>query len=527
MIVRAVDQATVPLDNVKRKLDEVTGSLEESQIAGGDALDALGQKSGELGDEFEDLGEAAGNFGGFISQNLPQLIAIGTVAVIGLFNKIKDVIEEHERLVNTAERLDLPTERVENYSKAWLKVAEELSDAARGFTELKDSQTRAFAALNIDPRGAGAADAAITRIAAASGTRQEKIDALRILTGRSYDEMAAELDKEMKRLTEVLGGYRDYYGDLVGTTTRAQQEGVVFGQTDVGKLLKSGQLSTDLQLRKTEEQQREIDQWAKDIQTSFDRAIRAAESGRKDAADDLVRSRLQQQRDAFNRQAEYLHDQAKAVQDLEKSTADSIERTNRDIARSANQAMGDIEQRMSEAAKNIKYPFEDTIGAIQDGLRDAVSFADFSLKHLVERIIINLTQKKLFDAIDHVGDALRDAFGGAGGGFLGGVGKFFGSLFGGNAGGGTASGIRRVGEDGEELVSSGINSMRIYNRRQLQFLAGNASAPVSQPIYAPTHHYTISGVETSQVIEYIERTRKADQQAWVQKFKDNGFGRLR
>ena len=51
------------------------------------------------------------------------------------------------------------------------------------------------------------------------------------------------------------------------------------------------------------------------------------------------------------------------------------------------------------------------------------------------------------------------------------------------AGGGTASGTTLVGENGPELVTSGINSMKVYNQRQMAFNGGGSAQVKVAPVY--------------------------------------------
>ena len=114
--------------------------------------------------------------------------------------------------------------------------------------------------------------------------------------------------------------------------------------------------------------------------------------------------------------------------------------------------------------------------------------------------------------------------GGGGGGLFSKVGKFLGGIFG-NAGGGQESGLRWVGEEGPELVASGPNAMRVYNMRQMAFAGGGGSQQSTK--YYDHRTYNISGVETQQVVAYIENTRREDQRGMLRMLERNGFGSMR
>ena len=83
-----------------------------------------------------------------------------------------------------------------------------------------------------------------------------------------------------------------------------------------------------------------------------------------------------------------------------------------------------------------------------------------------------------------------------------------------------------VGEEGPELEVGGINTSRVYNQRQLAFMAGGGQQQAVPTVhYAPV--YNLSGVETQKIVEYIEDGRKRDQKGMLTMLYNNGFGRMR
>jgi Prophage tail length tape measure protein len=116
---------------------------------------------------------------------------------------------------------------------------------------------------------------------------------------------------------------------------------------------------------------------------------------------------------------------------------------------------------------------------------------------------------------------------GNGGGFLGSIFSLFSG--GSHAGGGTISAgrIGLVGENGPELVAAGMSSMSVLNSRQLAF-GGAGGGGIN---YAPVTQFNVSGnVDSSvkaEIIDYVERARKSDQQGFLKILYNNGFGRLR
>ena len=182
-------------------------------------------------------------------------------------------------------------------------------------------------------------------------------------------------------------------------------------------------------------------------------------------------------------------------------------------------------QRMAEAYVSPVKQFTDNI---KDAFESMVRTGKFSMKSLINNLIAELLQKRLYDAIDKMGDALETALSGKSGkgnGFIAGAAKFLGSFFG-YAGGGKASRTFVTGEDGPELVTSGINSLRVFNARQLAFNgAGGAGGSVAAMTYAPV--YNISGVETQAVVAYVERSKQEDQRGLLRMLERNGFGRMK
>lgn len=113
--------------------------------------------------------------------------------------------------------------------------------------------------------------------------------------------------------------------------------------------------------------------------------------------------------------------------------------------------------------------------------------------------------------------ALQGQLSASGGGGSGGFLKFVGGLFG-LAGGGNFDGLRKVGEDGPELVGG---RGRVWNQRQLAFAGGGASIN-----YAPTFNLSITSSgdddRDRQLIEYVDTRISQSQQEFVRTLDRNG-----
>jgi len=534
MVVEAVDRASAPLESVKDKVDGLSNSIDGTKAAAEDALPAVGKAATDVVDDFEDLGQSASRAASFMGPAMVEAAVVAGVALISLAKYIKEVSDEHARIQNVADNLALPYELVNQYSESWQGVAQNIERAARGFTELSEAQARALKALGVPATGAGTVSA-LTKIAASTGTRQEKIDALSIISGKSYEESAKELDAELKRLGEIVFQYRDHYDNQIAVT-RGQLEGVDKNPKDLSQMFRTGELAGPATVKKGNEGRAELE-----------RVRKARADGTADAIKEMEKEQQARER-AAEKAARLAERSAEAAKNLEESNYREFERA-QDARRRATEAAVREQDRAAKETqkqwddawnginkatdeslratfKDLEVPVNEFVETWKDAMKDMVFFGDFSFKRLVARIIVQLTSRELFAAIDRVGDALDTALSAGGGGLIGGVKSFFKGIFGGNAGGGTASGVRLVGEEEPELVASGPNTMRVYNMRQMAFAAGGGAAQPA-PVYNDNRTYTISGVETQQVVAYIENTRREDQRGMLRMLERNGFGSMR
>lgn len=543
MVVQAVDQATAPLENVKQKLDEVTGGMEDAKDTAGKALPQIGKGADELSDSLDDLGQSAAGAALHLGPGMIQAIAAAGFAFVALVKYIRDAAEEHRRLEDLATTLSLPYETVKEYGKAWEEVAVQLNEAARGYTKLKEAQLAAFSAINIDPSSSTQTDRLRTLVSLGKGTELEKIDALRRLFGVDDKQALEIIRRENERFFNSvtaanLGISADaakkiFEGQDAGLTPQLAQsvrdfrttEGIGFGQLDVSRL--TSRLPTPNAAEEQIKGVKELESTIADIQREAERNRKEQERESVQATREAERERTQALRDEMKSQEiefnRFMERRKAAAAEIamtqkmidEKFSADSLDK----VAKASGEAA-------AETLKNIKLPFEDFTTAVKNGFDNIVRTGDISMKRLVANIIAELTRKSLFEAIDKLADALGSALSGGSskGGLLGGIASFVGSLFG-KAGGGRASGWEWVGEEGPELAYFGAGG-RVVNSRQAAFM-GSGDSGKRAPTIVNNHTYTISGVETSQVVAYIEQTRRQDQMANVKMLERNGFGRMR
>lgn len=532
LIVKVIDEATVPLTNIQNRVAGVTRMSNESTRSLGGLASASARVSSVLGNS--GLSRALGSVNSLLGVGgLVGAAGLAAVAISQLREKVKETVEEHKRLNDLADRLDLPVDKVKRYGEEWEKVALKINDAARGFSTFGEAQSRAFAALGINQYAPGSQDQALTRIAAASGSRQSKIDVLRILGNISPDGAAKQLDRELERLRSFTSTSRNR------RTTVAEAEGVQFGAVDVDQLRRTYSIATEVELQRQKDARRELEgierarvegrkEALKDIEeaekeaqkrrneiflaeaSEMNRAYEVELAGRErinDAIEESVRdtaetvgSLLDQMLDGF----ESIGEQIKIQQGPDQRFTGAIAALDNYIAE-----VEDVSARAEEMTTGWLYRFE-------DALVEVVRTGKISFRDLAESIILDLARIQAKAAVVGIGKALFDS---------GGVAGFIGGLLGGNAGGGTASGVRIVGEEGPELVSGGINTFKVFNQRQAAFAsAGGGAGPL---VYHDQRQYHLSGVETGQVIAYIERGREQDQKGILKMLKDNGFGRMR
>lgn len=525
MVVRAVDEATQPLEDVKKSLDEVNGGLENVQKTAGEALPAIGKGATTASDGFDDLGAAAKGAAFHIGPGTIEAVAAAGVALVALANYVKDAAEEHLRLMDIADRLDLPYDAVKDYSEAWMDVAIALNDAARGYKELNSSQAAVLKGLGLDPSNQGEFDRIRKLVAVGEGTRQEKIDVFRRVFGMSYEEAARELDTQINKFytAAALGGYNPAVSGAQPTV-----DGITARSLNVSQLLNSGRVQSPLQVKQLQDDQREAERAIADINRAV--AQEQAKAARQAEQDKKARDRasLDAMRDKADAEAGILQQGYKSELALDKATNQAIIEGDKEVAAASKDAWKLINDDTAASLRQMVIPVNEFVESWKDAMKDMVYFGDFSFKRLVARIVVNLTSKELFSAIDKVGDALDAAFSkasGSGGGFLGAAKSFLGSLFGGKAGGGQAQGWTLVGEDGPELAYFGAGG-RVMNQRQMAF-AGVGQGGGSVTHVTNHYAYSISGVETQQVVAYIERTRREDQKANVKMLERNGLGRMR
>jgi hypothetical protein len=372
---------------------------------------------------FGNIGGAAGAIGRHLG-GIRTLLGVGGIAgAVGLatagftalYGKVKASREEHERINDLAERLDLPSAKVKQYSEEWAKVATSLRDAARGFAELNDAQSRAFGALGLDPEAAGAIDSAKTRIAAASGSKEDKVDVLRILTGLSYEEAEKELERELKRLNEVVGNDR-----RGGLTRRHEREDVEFGKEDIGALRRSGAILAPAELKAEQALFDALEKMEaarrKSQEDSAKESARIAEEDRQrriesgelwtDAYSDMVVAMQADVNDTLEAGSEF------AVQVGQDALAE-FDRLN-DESRNAHSEMTEF---ALQAARNMQDAFAQFLfDPFHDGLKGMLKgFID-----MIRQMVANAAAAKIFDSLGGVG-----AIGG-------GLGKLFGFATGGS-----------------------------------------------------------------------------------------------
>lgn len=205
---------------------------------------------------------------------------------------------------------------------------------------------------------------------------------------------------------------------------------------------------------------------------------------------------------------------------LDKYADDNIAKLN-EVLGVNEQVTTEATEQWKQAARNIQDALADFLfDPLNDGLRGFL------------RNVVNILRRVLAEiAAAKIGDAIRKSLAGSGGsggggGALGFIGGLFGKLFGSASGGQIPAGPRVVGEEGMEIIAS-KGTAQVLNQRQLAFAAGGGAVrrEAVNLNYAP--QYSISGVETAAVVQYIERTRKADQQGMLRMLKRNGFGDMR
>ncbi len=526
MVVQAVDQASAPLENVKDKLDEVSGSIDGAKTAAEDSFPAIGKGAGDLADQMDDLGGAASSAAATFSGVWAEAVVVAGIALVSFLKYMKEVSDEHERLQDLATTLNLPVKEVESYSDAWLKVAQSLNEAARGYTQLGEAQSAALSGLGLDPANLGEASRVKTLVSLGKGTDLQKVDVLRRLFGLN-DKDALAIIKEENRKFYGEAAAAGAYG--VGGTSLGNyvnKQGIGAGQLDVGQLLNSGRLPTPQAFKDRQGDQQTAERAIREINSAVEKAQRDSARDSERARKAREKAELQASRDQYEEMARIAQQGNKIVEADAKALTKALVDNDKQIAAAGKEAWKDVNEQTQAALKQMQYPVNEFVEAWKDSMKDMVYFGDFSFKRLVARIIVQLTSRELFAAIDRVGDALDTALSAGGGGLIGGVKSFFKGIFGGNAGGGTASGVRLVGEEEPELVASGPNTMRVYNMRQMAFAAGGGAAQPA-PVYNDNRTYTISGVETQQVVAYIENTRREDQRGMLRMLERNGFGSMR
>lgn len=540
MVVQAVDQASAPLDAVKDKVDGLSNSIDGTKAAAEDALPAVGKAATDVVDDFDDLGQSASRAASFMGPAMVEAAVVAGVALLSLAKYLREVAAEHEKIRDTAMTLSLPYETVKNYSEAWLDVANALSEAARGYRELSEAQQAALAKVGLDPGNLREADRTKTLIALGKGTDLEKVDALRRLFGLNDEKAIAIIKDENRKFFREMSASgilgldeaafkRILAGDTRGVSPEIAQRvrdytnpaGVGFGQLDVSTL--TSRLPTPNQSKDLRADQSAAEAAIRDINASVEREKDKARRTSEQADRQAAREALERTREQYDRQQDFVEQGLKIREQEEKALAATIKENDKQIEQAGKDAWSNVNDETRARLKEMEVPVNEFVETWKDAMKDMVFFGDFSFKRLVARIIVQLTSKELFAAIDRVGDALADAMSG-GGGLVGGIKSFFGSIFG-NAGGGQESGLRWVGEEGPELVASGPNAMRVYNMRQLAFAGGGGSQQSVK--YYDNRTYSISGVDTQQVVAYIEQTRRDDQRGMVRMLERNGLGSMR
>lgn len=555
------------------RLAVTTGKLGASADPAAVALDDLSESVGGVDDAAVEAAEAAGG----LSAAMPLLATAATIAITALAvlaEKLYNAYLEHKRLQDLAGRLDLPTDRVKEYSASWVKVIQNLRDVADGFDRLKSSQEAAFARLGVDPLNIDAIDQLKTRIAASSGNEREKINVWRVLFGVSPEDAQKQLKEELARLNKVVVDTRleslqrdPATGDLYSPyATRAQIEGVQIGRENIRDVLGGAPLQTQLQLdehkRLLDEDRRWVDQWDKDNQ--------AALKSENDAWVDSLRVQVTAQKIYRDRQQEidqeYFDWKKKEAERLESLTATEGEKADaalKERSEALNQQLidGAISPELFMMRKDlIKSEMDDLLGYVQvtakkvgdgvdpalvqlqkniqtyftDPLKEAldnfVERGKISGKRLLADLIASLLKRELYDAIDALGKALEDALNpkiGGGGGWIGGIVSFGRSLLG-FAGGGVIDRPTIVGEGGSpELVLPGRDGATVLNMRQMAFAGAGKQQAGGEVVYHDNRRYEFNGTDTQMVLAHFEATRERDQRELTQRLKDNNFGRLR
>jgi len=538
MVVQAIDRASAPLDAVKARVEQLDTSMETAGRTAEDALPAIGKEAVDLADNMDDLGRSAAGTASVFSSVWAEAAVIAGVAFIQLYKYIEEANKKHQELQDKAHALNLPFDTVKKYSEAWLDVAMSLNEVARGYARMSDAQSAAFKALGMSPGNAVENERIQRLISLGQGTDIEKSDALRRIFSDQIksDEKALEIiranQKQFLEEKKRLGLSDESIARLLAGDDRGLAPGMADrvrnlygqnapGQLNVGQLLNSGRLPTPQGF----ENKQFADKAIEDMEKSIQRTMDAAARNRADAQKDSAKAEQQIIRDNYDQQQDIVKQGLKIREQEEKALAAVIKENDKQIEKAGKDAWSNVNDETRARLKEMEVPVNEFVETWKDAMKDMVFFGDFSFKRLVARIIVQLTSKELFAAIDRIGDSLSNAMSG-GGGLLGGVKSFFGSIFG-NAGGGQESGLRWVGEEGPELVASGPNAMRVYNMRQMAFAGGGPGGAKQTIHYHDNRNYSISGVETQQVFGYIEQTRREDQRGIVRMLERNGLGSMR
>jgi phage-related minor tail protein len=171
------------------------------------------------------------------------------------------------------------------------------------------------------------------------------------------------------------------------------------------------------------------------------------------------------------------------------------------------------------------------VDAFKSGFADMLQNGKLTIGNLVRFIIAELAKKALFNAIDNIGNSIKDAFSGSGssgggGGFVKSAFSFLGTLFGHNAGGGSASGWTTLGEEGPENVWLPGGS-KVMNQRQMAFAGGGAAPNVSTTssivIQAKSDDAAQLRQEFYNAMQINNRKQRTELERSLYR---NGFGRL-
>ncbi len=221
----------------------------------------------------------------------------------------------------------------------------------------------------------------------------------------------------------------------------------------------------------------------------------------------------------------YIHD-LRQVREAEARIYDARGVTLQNFETNMEEVMAHVEENAQELSDNLKFPFDEFTGAVKNSLENIVRTGKITGRDFVTNLIIELSQKRLFEAIDKIGNALSNALSASSGkgGFLGMAAGAF-SLFSGAASGGYRSRPTIVGENGPELALPGRGGMTVLNRSQMGGLGGSTLN------YSPSTNITVQGNMDSdaeeRIYRYIERTRKEDQRGMVKVIERNLNTRLR